>query len=141
MSFLARVVVFWVIVVAAISLLRLFPQLILTRVLFAEQGPQPRRGEARSAYLLRWAAYWASWLLQCALVSGAGLVLARQLPALGEALWFTVLWLVVVPALGAIAALAGFAALAASVKAKTIGPDPVHAHAMPAGEVGTSLER
>jgi hypothetical protein len=141
MLFLARVVIFWVVVIGAISLLRLFPQLLLTRVLFAEQGPLLRRGEARSRYLLRWAAYWASWVLQCALVFGAGFVLAWQLPALGEALWFTALWLVVVPALGAIALLAGLAALAASGMAKMIGPDPVHTDAVQAREVGTSFER
>jgi len=141
MPFLARVVIFWVIVIAAISLLRLYPHSLPARLLFSEHGPQPRRGEPCSRYMLRRAAYWAGWVLQCAFVSGAGFVLARQVPMLADALWFTVLWLVVVPALGTIASLAGLAALAVWGKAKVIGPDPPHEYTLLAGQVGTSLER
>jgi hypothetical protein len=141
MTFLARVVIFWVIVIAAISLLRLFPQSLPGRLLFSEHGPRPCRGEARSRYMLRRATYWAGWVLQCAFVFGAGFVLAREIPALAEALWFTVLWLVVAPALGAIAVLCSLVALAASGMAKMIGPDPLHEYWLPAGQARTSLER
>jgi len=41
------VVVFWVLVIAASSILRLFPRSFTTRVLFSRQGPEPRCGEQK----------------------------------------------------------------------------------------------
>jgi hypothetical protein len=141
MSFLMRAVVFWMVVIGAIALLRLFPASLAARVVFAQQGPLPERGERRSRYLLRWAAYWGSWVAQCALVFAGCWVVAMQFPALSEALWFLVLWVAVVPVLAAVAALAGLVALARSAKAAALGPDPVHAGFVESEETARVLER
>lgn len=126
MSLPLRVIVFWLIVIAAIRLLQLFPQSLPARLAFSRQGPLPLRGEARSRYRLRWAAYWGSWTLQATLVFAACRLAASWLPSLAESLWFLAFWIAVVPALGAIAFVAGVAALAASAKSRIVGPDPVH---------------
>jgi hypothetical protein len=141
MSFLTRVVVFWMIVIAAISMLRLFPDALPARLAFARLGPLPRDGEARSRYLMRWAGYWGSWGAQCVLVTAVCAFLASRVPALAGALWFLALWAVVVPALAAIASLGCLAALVAAVKARVLGPDPVRSVATQAGEAQASLER
>ncbi|HSS70121.1 MAG TPA: hypothetical protein VLQ46_05645 [Casimicrobiaceae bacterium] len=141
MSFLTRIVVFWMIVIATISMLRLFRDTLPARLAFARLGPLPHGGEARSRYLLRWAAYWGSWVAQCALVMAACGFLGSRVAGLGESLWFLVLWAVVVPALAAIASLGCLAALLAAVKARWLGPDPVLAPAAQAGEVRAFLER
>jgi len=141
MSFLTHAVVFWMVVIGAIALLRLFPDSLPSRLVFAEQGPAPRRGDRRSRYLLRWAAYWWSWVAQCALVFAGCWLAATQVPALAGALWFLVLWLVVVPVLAAIAALAGIVVLVASAKAALIGPDAVHAGIVESDASERFLER
>jgi hypothetical protein len=141
MSFLTHVVVFWVLVIAAISILRLFPSSFTARTLFSRQGPQPRAGEPHSRYLLRWAGYWGSWVGQCALVFGACWVLASWHPEVAESLWFLVFWVVVVPALAAVASFAGLVALVASTKARVVGPDPIRRHETGQRAAETSLER
>lgn len=141
MSFVTHVVVFWVLVIAAISILRLFPDSLTARVMFSHQGPKPQRGEPRSRYMLRWAGYWGGWVGQCALVFAACWLAASWHPELAEALWFLVFWVVVVPALAAVAAFAALFALVASTKAMVVGPDPISNRMMEAGEVETSLER
>jgi hypothetical protein len=141
MSFLTRVVVFWFVVIAAISILRLFPRSLLARVLFAPQGPVPQRGEPRSRYMLRWAAYWESWVVQCVIVFAACWLVTSWLPALAESLWFLALWVAVVPALAAVASFACLVALVAWAKARIVGPDPVHAHVVDAGRAAPSPER
>jgi hypothetical protein len=134
MSFLMRIVVFWMFVIAAISMLRLFPDSLPARLAFARLGPQPRRDEPRSDYLLRWAGYWGSWVGQCALVAVACWFLSSRIPALAQSLWFPALWIVVVPALAMIASLSGLAALAAAAKARLLGPDPVYLRVPEAAE-------
>ena len=129
MSFLARVIVFWLIVIAAIHMLRLFPESLPARIVFSPQGPAPLRGEARSRYLLRWAGYWASWTLQAALAFAACWLAATWFPSLAESLWFLAFWMVVIPVLAAVAFVAGLIALIASAKSRIVGPDPVHARA------------
>jgi hypothetical protein len=141
MSFLTHVVVFWMLVIAAISILRLFPSSYTARTLFSRQGPQPRAGEPRSRYLLCWAGYWGSWVGQCVLVFGACWVLASWRPEVVESLWFLVFWVVVVPALAAVASFAGLVALVASTKARVVGPDPVPRRETGPHEAQTSLER
>jgi len=141
MSYLTHVVVFWVLVIAAISILRLFPSSFTARVLFSRQGPELRGGEPRSRYLLRWAGYWGSWVGQCALVFGACWLVASWRPELAESLWFLVLRVVVVPALAAVAAFAGLVTLVASTKARVVGPDPVRRRETVAHEPEASLER
>lgn len=141
MSFLTRIVVFWMFVIAAISMLRLFPDTLPARLAFARLGPLPHGGEARSRYLVRWAAYWGSWVVQCALVMAACGLLASRVPALGESLWFLALWAVVAPALAAIASLGCLAALLVAVKARVLGPDPIRAPATQAGEARAFQER
>ena len=128
-------------VIAAISVLRLFPDSFTARVAFSRQGPRPRSGEARSRYMLRWAGYWGSWVGQCALVFAACSLAASWLPEPAESLWFLAFRVVVVPALGAVAAFAALVALAASTKAKVVGPDPVMTRVVQARKVETSLER
>jgi hypothetical protein len=141
MSFLTRIVVFWMIVIAVISMLRLFSDTLPARLAFARLGPLPRDGEARSRYLVRWAGYCGSWVGQCAIVMAACGFLASRFTALGESLWFLALWAVVVPALAAIASLGCLAALVTAAKARVLGPDPVRAVATQAGEARASLGR
>ena len=138
MSFLTRIVVFWMFVIAAISMLRLFPDTLPARLAFAHLGPLPHGGEARSRYLMRWAAYWGSWVAQCALVMAACGFLGSRVPALGESLWFLALWAVVAPALAAIASLGCVGALLGAAKARVLGPDPRRAPAAQAREVRAS---
>jgi hypothetical protein len=141
MSFLTRIVVFWMFVIAAISMLRLFPDSLPARLAFARLGPLPRRDESRSLYLLRWAGYWGSWVAQCALVAAACWFLSSKVPALAESLWFLALWIVVVPTLAVIASLSGLAALAAAAKTKLLGPNPVYLRVPETPEAQASLER
>lgn len=141
MSFLTRVVVFWIVVIAAISMLRLFPGSLIARVVFSRQGPLPRRGEARSRYMLRWAGYWGSWVLQAAVVFAGCALAASWFSLLADSLWFLAFWIVVVPVLAAVAFFAGLVALVASTKARVVGPDPVHARTIEAREAETFLER
>jgi len=117
MSFVTHIVIFWVAVIAAISILRLFPESFMARLVFSRQGPGPRGGEARSRYMLRWAGYWGSWIGQCALVFAACWLAASWRPELAESLWFLVFWVVVVPVLALVAAFASLFALVASTKA------------------------
>jgi hypothetical protein len=141
MSFVTHVVIFWVLVIAAISILRMFPDSFTARVVFSHQGPIPRRGEARSRYMLRWAGYWGSWVGQCAIVFAACWLAASWRPELRQALWFLVFWVVVVPALAGFAAFGALVALIASTKAMVVGPDPISRRMMQSGEAETSLER
>jgi len=141
MSFVTQVVIFWALVIAAISILRLFPNSFAARVAFSSQGPKPRGGEARSRYLLRWAGYWGSWLGQCTFVFTVCWLAASWRPELSESLWFLVFWVVIVPTLAAVTALAALVALVASTKAMVVGPDPVMNRVLEASEVETSLER
>jgi hypothetical protein len=140
MSFLTRIVVFWMVVIGAISMLRLFPDSLPARVAFARLGPLPRLGEMHSRYLLRWMAYWWSWVLQCALVVSSCWFISSRVPSLAESLWFLALWTVVVPGLAVIAALSGLVALAAVAKARLLGPDPMRAAPADAGAPQASLE-
>lgn len=141
MSFLMRIVVFWMFVIAAISMLRLFPDSLPARLAFARLGPLPRRDESHSGYLLRWAGYWGSWVAQCALVAAACWFLSSRVPALAESLWFLALWIVVIPTLAVIASLSGLAVLAAAAKVKLLGPDPVYLRVPETAGAQASLER
>ncbi|HVP86986.1 MAG TPA: hypothetical protein VMU79_02800 [Casimicrobiaceae bacterium] len=141
MSFLTRIVVFWMFVIAAISMLRLFPDSLPARLAFARLGPLPRRDESTSGYLLRWAGFWGSWVAQCALVATVCWFLSSKIPALAESLWFPALWIVVVPTLAVIASLSALAVLAAAAKARFLGPDPVYLRVPETAEAEASLER
>jgi hypothetical protein len=141
MSFLTRIVVFWMFVIAAISMLRLFPDSLPARLAFARLGPLPRRDESRSGYLLRWAGYWGSWVAQCTLVATVCWFLSSRVPALAESMWFLALWAVVVPTLAAFASLSGLAVLAAAAKARLLGPDPPYLRVLETAEAEASLER
>lgn len=115
--------VFWVIVFAAICTVARFPESWPGRILFAHQGPLPLRGELRSRYLLRWAAYAASWFAQAVVVLGIGWQLLRQDPSLADALFFKVFWLAVVPLLATVALLGSLAALSAALWRRYLGEE------------------
>jgi hypothetical protein len=83
------IVAFWIVVVVAMRLAVSFPRSLLARVFFTPFGPEPRRGEPRSDYLLRCARFGVGWI---ALEWNA---------SLAESLFFMVLWAVVTPLLGA----------------------------------------
>jgi len=114
---------FWAVVFAAIWLLARFPESWPGRILFARQGPLPVRGQARSRYLLRWATYAAGWFVQAVLVLGIGWEAWRLDPSLGQALFFQVFWLAVVPLLAAVALLGSLFALAASLWRRYLGAE------------------
>ena len=91
---------FWIVVIVAIRLAVCFPQILLARVFFAEFGPTPIRGEAKSAYLLRCARFGGSWSMQALLLFGVGWLAVAREPSLADSPYFVVLWAVVIPILG-----------------------------------------
>jgi hypothetical protein len=105
---------FWVAVVIAIRLAVCFPKSLLARILFSRHGPIPGPREARSAFSLRLARFYAGWTLQCTALFALGATALDHWPILVESLYLTVLFLVVIPVLGALACAA---ALLASTRA------------------------
>ena len=103
MRYFVDIMVFWAVVIVAIRVLVHLPNSVLARVVFSQQGPLPIRGEPRSEYFLRWAAFWRGWLVQAVCMFGAGWVALRWEASLGDSLVFLVFWGVVVPLLGGVA--------------------------------------
>jgi hypothetical protein len=124
MRHLVDIVAFWAVLFVAIRLLAQFPDSLLARVMFSQQGPLPIRGEARSDYLLRWSAYWGGWLTEVLVVFGTGWVALRWDASLGDSMVFLVFWAVVVPLLGGVAILGALFAFAASCWIRRFGRDP-----------------
>jgi hypothetical protein len=118
-----QISLFWAAVFVAIWLLARFPESWLGRIMFARQGPLPLRGEAHSRYLMRWARYAAGWFVQAVVVLGVGWEARRLDPSLGQALFFEVFWLAVVPLLAAVALLGSLFALAASLWRRYLGAE------------------
>jgi hypothetical protein len=94
------IVAFWIVVVVAMRLAVSFPRSLLARVFFTPFGPEPLRGETRSAFLLRCARFGASWFAQSLALFAAGWLVQSSSPALADSLFFVVLWAVVIPAIG-----------------------------------------
>ncbi len=94
------IVAFWIVVVVTMRLAVSFPKSLLARVFFAPFGPEPLRGETRSAYLLRCSRFGASWFAQSAALFGAGWLAQSSAPLLAGSLFFMVLWAVVIPFIG-----------------------------------------
>ena len=117
------IAVFWIIVLAGIFVLARFPQSWLGRVLFTRLGPLPIRGESRSRYLLRWAAYAAGWFVQTVLVLGIGAIAVQLHPWLAESLYFLVFWAIVVPFLASVALIVSVLAVAAALWRRYIGAE------------------
>lgn len=116
MPYLAKIVVFWIAVCAAIWLLKLFPGSLPARIAFVRLGPEPVRGELRCHYLLRWAACAGIWFTQAISVWAACSLLALRLdPTLRESTGFVVFWVVIVPCIGAASGAGALAAAAASL--------------------------
>ena len=106
MAQLFHMAAFWVVVIVAIRLAVCFPRSMLARVLFYHYGPAAIRGETEADYLMRCAAFRASWFLQASLLFAAGWVALGWQPALADSLYFLVMWIAVIPTLG-LGALAG----------------------------------
>lgn len=102
---------FWIVVIIAIRLAVSFPQSLLARVFFAQFGPAPIRGEAKSAYLLRCARFGGSWFMQALLLFGVGWLAVHREASLADSPYFLTLWAVVIPILGGAALLASLYAL------------------------------
>jgi len=117
------IAVFWIIVLAGIFVLARFPQSWLGRVLFTRLGPLPIRGESRSRYLLRWAAYAAGWFVQTVLVLGIGAIAVQLHPWLAESLYFLVFWAIVVPLLASAALIVSVLAVAAALWRRYVGAE------------------
>ena len=117
----ANIAVFWIVVLAGIVVLARFPHTWLGRVLFTRLGPLPVRGESRSRYLLRWAAYASGWFVQAVLVLGIGAVALQLHPWLAESLYFLVFWAIVVPLLASVALIVSLLAVAAALWRRYIG--------------------
>jgi hypothetical protein len=111
MSQTIDIVLFWIVVIAAIRIVVWFPDSLPARVLFARQGPVRGRAESDADFLLRCARFHGGWFAQAALLFAAGAAAQAWNPALAESLPFIVLWAAVIPALGAFA----FAAAAIDV--------------------------
>lgn len=101
MPYLAKIVVFWIAVCAAIWLLKRFPASLPARVAFARLGPEPIRGELRSRYLLRWTGCLGTWFAQALSVWAACWLMLRLDPTLLESTEFVVFASAIVPLLGA----------------------------------------
>lgn len=99
-SQIVHIIVFWIVVIAAIRLCVWFPDSLPARTLFTRQGPVRGRGESDAEYRLRCARFHGGWLGQAVLLFIAGAVAQVWDTALGESLAFVVLWAVVIPALG-----------------------------------------
>lgn len=111
---LVYVTAFWVVVIIAIRLAVCFPKSLLARVLFYRLGPVPGPRESRPAFSLRLARFYAGWVLQCVALFAFGAATLDRWPGVADSLYFLVLFLAVIPALGAIACAA---ALLAAVRA------------------------
>jgi hypothetical protein len=118
-----EIAVFWATVFVAICVLARFPDSWPGRIVFARQGPLPLRGEPRSRYLLRWALFAASWLVQALLVLAIGWEAMRLDPSLSGSLFFQVFWIVVVPLLAGVALLVSLLALTASLWRRYVGAE------------------
>ena len=114
---------FWAAVLAAICVVARYPESWPGRILFARQGPLPMRSEPRSRYLLRWAAYDASWFAQAMFVFLIGWEALYIDPSLGQALFFQVFCLAVVPFVAAVALLSSLLALAAALWRRHVGAE------------------
>jgi len=123
MQHFLEISLFWAAVFAAICLIARLPDSWPGRILFARQGPHPLRGEPRSRYLLRWAAYDASWFAQAIFVLLIGWEALSIDPSLAQALFFQVFCLAVVPFLATVALLSSLAALAASFWRRYLGAE------------------
>lgn len=118
-----QIAIFWAAVLAAICLVARFPESWPGRILFARQGPLPIRGQPRSRYLLRWAAYAAGWLAEAAFVFALGWAVQRLDPALGDELAFQVFWMAVVPLVAAVALAGSLLALSAALWRRCLGAE------------------
>jgi hypothetical protein len=118
-----EIAVFWAVVFVAICVLARFPDSLPGRIVFARQGPLPLRGEPRSRYLLRWALFAASWLVQALLVLAMGWEAMRLDPSLSGSLFFQVFWIVVVPLLAVVALVVSLLALTASLWRRYVGAE------------------
>ena len=94
------IVAFWTVVVVAMRLAVSFPKSLLARVFFTPFGPEPLRGETKSAFLLRCACFGASWFAQSLALFAAGCLVRLWMPVLVDSLFFVVLWAVVIPVIG-----------------------------------------
>ena len=103
MSQIVHIVLFWIVVIAAIRVAVWFPDSVPARILFARQGAERSRGESDADFLLRCARFHGGWFAQAALLFVAGAAARAWSPALAESLPFVVLWAVVIPALGTFA--------------------------------------
>jgi hypothetical protein len=121
MSQFVHIAAFWVVLVIAIRLAVCFPQSLLARVLFYQHGPAAIRGETKAEYLLRCAAFRASWFLQAAFLFVVGWIALRWDATLADSLYFLVLWAAVIPLLGASALLGALFALGRSLWSRRFG--------------------
>jgi hypothetical protein len=124
MPFLAKVVAFWIVVCAAIWLLKRIPDSLPARIAFARLGPSPLRGELRSLYLRRWAGCAGTWFAQALSILAAGWIALRWNTMLAESTSFLAFWAIVVPVLGGVAGVSALSALIASLWLRRFGPDP-----------------
>ena len=115
------IVAFWTVVVVAMRLAVSFPRSLLARIFFTTFGPEPLRGETRPAYLLRCARFGASWFAQSLVLFGAGWLAIEWSPALGNSLFFMVLWAAVIPLLGVAALVVSLCTLSRCLWIRSFG--------------------
>jgi hypothetical protein len=114
MRHIVDIVAFWAVVFVAIRVLAHFPDSLLARIVFSQQGPLPARGESRSDYLLRWSHYWCLWFVQALVVFASGWAALLWETSLIDSAAFLVFWAVVVPLLGGVALLGAVLTLASA---------------------------
>lgn len=121
MPYLAKIVIFWIAVCAAIWLLKRFPASLPARVAFARLGPEPIPGELRSRYLLRWAGCLGTWFAQAVSVWAACWLTLHLDPTLLESTGFVVFASAIVPSLGVASGVGAFVAMGLSLRLRRRG--------------------
>lgn len=121
----ARIAIFSVALFALLWYLRRHPQSIAARIACAWHGPYPVSGERKSSYYRRVAVFAAGWVVQFTVPALCGLAWVRFEPSAAGSMAFQLVFLFALPLGLGMAVLGGMLAWAVSLKAATLGPNPV----------------
>lgn len=124
MSLIPKIAAFYGCLWVALWLLRKRPNSWLSRLAFSWNGPFPEVGEKRSHFRLRQSVFALSWLLQIMLVAALLVLLVWFYEPLRSAEAFQIVCSFALTIGAAMASLSAAYCYLASLKARTLGPDP-----------------